>query len=204
MKKPDGFGWRTEVNNKKGEHAETRYQALAVFRRRHTESMKTQRYTLMRVRIITGKTHQIRVHLAELARELHLPICGLVGDYKYLPYDQVRADASICSRVFLHAAVLEFPPPRNYNANRVKVHCPLPQELKRTLKKLEKDDTATKKLRRADGHDTDFLRDPGDQGSPPVDWLKDCLSGRSSEQWPPAKKARRAPPWRDSRRGHRW
>eukprot|EP00811_Abedinium_folium_P003979 NODE_13660_length_1153_cov_6.248538.p1 GENE.NODE_13660_length_1153_cov_6.248538~~NODE_13660_length_1153_cov_6.248538.p1 ORF type:complete len:297 (-),score=75.96 NODE_13660_length_1153_cov_6.248538:94-984(-) len=152
-----GCGWRTEVNNKKGEPAETRYQAIASYRSRpHFDaSGPVSRYTLLRVHLVTGRTHQIRVHLAELARELGLQVQGIVGDYKYLPRAQVSIDRSICRRVFLHAQTLEFPPPRSWGQREcrrsLRVQCPLPVELRQGLNRLEKDERTTEMLLKNSG-----------------------------------------------------
>lgn len=155
-----GRGWRTEVDHRKGEHAETRYQAVEAYKcNRHTEFGRAQRYTLLRLNIITGRTHQIRVHLGEFAKELGFKVHGVVGDYKYLPPDQLRRDKYLCNRVFLHEQILEFPPPRRArwsDANQpYKIRCPLPPELEKVLGKLEKDERTTEQFRKTgDG----FLR----------------------------------------------
>jgi len=142
-------GWRTEVNTWKGEPAETRYQAIASYRCRpqFESSEPTKRYTLLRVHLVTGRTHQIRVHLAELARELGFQVRGIVGDYKYLPTKQVVEDKRLCNRVFLHAQLLEFPLPGSRDA-QFRVQCPLPPELQRALGRLEKDERTTEQLQK--------------------------------------------------------
>jgi len=163
-----GRGWRTEVNHRKGEPSETRYQAVASYRSRMLESSRaTRRFTLVKLHLITGRTHQIRVHLAEFARELGFSVHGIVGDYKYLPPDQLRDDKRLCNRVFLHAQILEFPPPkrsrwaRNGNETPYRVRCPLPPELQRVLGRLERDERLTAQFSKREG----FLR--GLSGSPP-------------------------------------
>jgi 23S rRNA pseudouridine1911/1915/1917 synthase len=75
----------------------------------------------MEVRIGTGRTHQIRVHLASL----HHPI---VGDKLY------GAPAGPLERYFLHAQRITFTSPAT--GNRVTVEAPLPGELQRHLDKL--------------------------------------------------------------------
>ena len=57
-------------------------------------------YSLCMVRLITGRTHQIRVHM----------MCGgwpLVSDRKYNPV-MIRSDLEWCPRIFLHAACVSF------------------------------------------------------------------------------------------------
>lgn len=149
QEKDRGMGWRTEVNAKKGEYAATRYEAVESYRCRAVERGHTQRFTLIRMQLITGRTHQIRVHLQEFARDLGLPVHGIVGDYKYLPQEQVRTDKRICARVFLHAHRLHFPLPVVQGKPKIllRVKCPLPQELQRTLGKLERDERLTEQFR---------------------------------------------------------
>lgn len=138
-------GWKTEVCPE-GKAAKTRYHAVAAYSR--TVRSETRRYTLVRVHLVTGRTHQIRVHLAELARELGLPICGLVGDYKYLQRSQLAEDRRLCTRVFLHERFLEFPAP-SAASTKVCVKCPLPRELDRTLSQLKRDDRCTRMFQHA-------------------------------------------------------
>ena len=76
---------------------------------------------LLRVRLETGRTHQIRVHLAAV----DLPV---VGDPVYgVPDDRL-------GRQFLHAAALAFPHP--ITGERVEVASPLPADLQAYLDAL--------------------------------------------------------------------
>jgi len=77
------------------------------------------RHALLRVRLETGRTHQIRVHLAAV----DLPVAG----------DPVygRAEELGLERQFLHAARLAFPHPITGAA--VDVSSPLPPELETAL-----------------------------------------------------------------------
>jgi 23S rRNA pseudouridine1911/1915/1917 synthase len=76
-------------------------------------------HALLRARLQTGRTHQIRVHLAAI----DLPVAG---DPTY----GVRGDLGL-ERQFLHAARLAFPHP--LAAGEVDVASPLPPELERAL-----------------------------------------------------------------------
>lgn len=85
------------------------------------------KFTLLEVRIDTGRTHQIRVHLASLRHPV-------VGDVLYGAPREVRTKTAVISlpRNFLHAAELQFDHPK---ANQLmKFSCPLPQELDEFLK----------------------------------------------------------------------
>jgi 23S rRNA pseudouridine1911/1915/1917 synthase len=75
-------------------------------------------HALLRVRLETGRTHQIRVHLAAIG----LPV---VGDAVY-----GTAEPAL-GRQFLHAAGLAFPHP--FTGERVDVASPLPAELEAFL-----------------------------------------------------------------------
>ena len=70
------------------------------------------RHTLLRVRLETGRTHQIRVHLAEIG----LPVAG---DPVYGRPGEVGLE-----RQFLHAARLAFPHP--FSGDEVECESPLP------------------------------------------------------------------------------
>lgn len=77
------------------------------------------RHTLLRVRLETGRTHQIRVHLEAIG----LPVSG---DSVY----GVPGDLGL-RRQFLHAARLAFPHP--FSGERVDVESPLPKDLAAAL-----------------------------------------------------------------------
>jgi 23S rRNA pseudouridine1911/1915/1917 synthase len=78
-------------------------------------------YALLRVDLETGRTHQIRVHLAAIG----LPV---VGDPVYGVPDPALG------RQFLHAARLGFEHP--FTGERIEVESPLPGELARSLETL--------------------------------------------------------------------
>jgi 23S rRNA pseudouridine955/2504/2580 synthase len=87
-----------------------------------------QRYagaTLLAARIMTGRTHQIRVHAASLG----LPI---IGDEKYGDFAFNKAQR--VKRMLLHAHTLEITHPAN--GERIKFVAPLPQDFENELKKF--------------------------------------------------------------------
>ena len=88
-------------------------------------------FTLVQVKIETGRTHQIRVHLQALGH-------AVVGDFLYgAPHVVKRLDGSggmELERNFLHAAELEFVHPRT--GKDVKVEAPLAGELVEFLARL--------------------------------------------------------------------
>lgn len=80
-------------------------------------------YTYLQCRLETGRTHQIRVHLASLGHPI-------LGDQVYgKPYPGLTGQC-------LHARKLSFLHPRS--GERVTVECPLPPEFQAALTKLRK------------------------------------------------------------------
>jgi 23S rRNA pseudouridine1911/1915/1917 synthase len=104
------------------------------------------RFTLVKVRIETGRTHQIRVHMASIGH----PVVGdtLYGGAGQLT-DQEAAQAASSravrrkrppeklklARNFLHAAQIEFAHP--VTGNPIDLVAPLPEELNAFLRRLE-------------------------------------------------------------------
>jgi 23S rRNA pseudouridine1911/1915/1917 synthase len=87
------------------------------------------KFTLMDLQIDTGRTHQIRVHLASLGH----PVVGdtLYGAPRELQGKDRRASLP---RNFLHAAALQFQHPRTGLA--LSFSRPLPEELERFLQQI--------------------------------------------------------------------
>jgi 23S rRNA pseudouridine1911/1915/1917 synthase len=91
-----------------GRQAITSYQVLKRF----------DEFTFLQVRIGTGRTHQIRVHLASIGHPV-------VGDKLY------GAPAGTLGRYFLHARQITFTSPTS--GQRIAVTAPLPPELEAVL-----------------------------------------------------------------------
>jgi 23S rRNA pseudouridine1911/1915/1917 synthase len=81
------------------------------------------RCTLLEVRLETGRTHQIRVHLAHLG-------CPVLGDRAYGGAAELARELGL-GRPFLHAIRLAFPHPDD--SHRVEVADELPEELRAAL-----------------------------------------------------------------------
>jgi 23S rRNA pseudouridine1911/1915/1917 synthase len=79
--------------------------------------------TLLRLRLETGRTHQIRVHLQAIGH----PVCG---DPEYGTAGLLGLD-----RQFLHATRLAFPHP--ITGESIDVSSPLPADLRRALERAE-------------------------------------------------------------------
>ena len=99
---------------KNGKEAVTHFTVLERF----------EKYTLLKIKIDTGRTHQIRVHLSEIG----YPI---VGDYVYSngknPFNVVGQ--------MLHAQSIEFKHPTT--GKIMKIEAPLPEYFEEIIKKLK-------------------------------------------------------------------
>ena len=99
-----GEGVRREVQHD-GQRAVTCYQVES----------ETESRSLVRLRLETGRTHQIRVHLAAMG-------CPIVGDYLYgLPHPDLPG------RFALHACFLQFTHP--FTGETVSIASPPPEKL---------------------------------------------------------------------------
>jgi len=107
-----------------GKEAHTAYQVVDYY-----VDAKQERYTYVKLFPTTGRTHQLRVHL----KYLGFPICG---DYLYAGRKQQRKDRLWCPRVFLHAAEISFPHPKN--KEMVAVTAPMTPDLQKVLTLLQK------------------------------------------------------------------
>lgn len=106
--------------------------ALSIYKARQ----RFDRFTLLNVELKTGRTHQIRVHLAWLKHPV-------VGDEVYgAGRDKTVIDPVIRSRIaklgrqFLHAEQLRFRHPRT--AEQLRFTAPLPAELQSLLDQIER------------------------------------------------------------------
>lgn len=111
---------RMTTRYREGRPADTEYKVL--------ESVKG--FSLLELRLHTGRTHQIRVHLSSLGR----PVAGdrLYGAPGVLRLDNRKRPT--LNRNFLHAKQLSFRQPRTDEP--VTVSAPLPEELRSLLREL--------------------------------------------------------------------
>jgi 23S rRNA pseudouridine1911/1915/1917 synthase len=95
-------------------------------------------FTLLSCRLETGRTHQIRIHLAEAGH----PVCG-EKVYTKRRDGSETPDASGAPRLFLHAAELGFQHP----ATGTEMHwtMPLPPDLDAVLKRINHNNTTTQR-----------------------------------------------------------
>jgi 23S rRNA pseudouridine955/2504/2580 synthase/23S rRNA pseudouridine1911/1915/1917 synthase len=118
---------------KKGKESITEYEVLEKFRL----------YSWMQFRILTGRTHQIRVHMKHLG---HPIVCdGLYGDGRPVLISSIKrktyklskeedAERPILSRLALHAARLSFP----FGGRNYELEAEMPKDLRALLQQLRK------------------------------------------------------------------
>ena len=100
--------------DKNGKEAITHYKVV----------QRYDKYTLLEIKIDTGRTHQIRVHMAYIGHPV-------VGD---LQYSNGKNEFGIEGQM-LHSKYLEFDHP--ITGKRLKLEAPLPEYFEQVLKKLE-------------------------------------------------------------------
>lgn len=115
-RREDKKGRRRKVETGKGQHAITNYRVLA---QRGT-------YSLVELELVTGRTHQIRAHLAYVGA----PVAG-DDEYGDRERNKHAADKFDLRRQFLHAARLEFT--HLLTQQELDLVAPLWAELKRAL-----------------------------------------------------------------------
>ncbi|MGO5336500.1 RluA family pseudouridine synthase [Bilifractor sp. LCP19S3_H10] len=116
-----------------GEYIETEYTPAEHFRITDPHGQPAS-FTLLKVKLITGKTHQIRSHLSFIGHPI-------IGDVKYglrNRNEDFRKSFGL-RRQFLHASELVFPPMNGVlsDLSGRTFQAPLPDDLRTTLKKLE-------------------------------------------------------------------
>jgi 23S rRNA pseudouridine1911/1915/1917 synthase len=124
---------RTRMTTRPRENARAAVSHYEVVRRLETPFGK---FTLVRVRIETGRTHQIRVHMASIGH----PVAGdtLYGAPGQLTVQrsQSKSDYKLrLGRNFLHAAELEFTHP--VTGKPLELTAPLPEALESFLHQIE-------------------------------------------------------------------
>jgi 23S rRNA pseudouridine1911/1915/1917 synthase len=102
---------------KSGKDAITRWSLLKTF---------GGQFSYLKINILTGRTHQIRVHMANMRHPV-------VGDTTY-GYARDNSKPFIPTRTMLHASEIEFFHPSN--GAKVKIVAPLPQDFRETLQIL--------------------------------------------------------------------
>ncbi len=127
---------RTRMTTQPTENARTAVTHYSVLRRLQTRFGK---FTLINVKIETGRTHQIRVHMASINHpvvgDTLYGAAGRIVEQQTGPRRVKHPSALTLGRNFLHAAELEFAHPKS--GKRIHLRAPLPAELESFLGRLE-------------------------------------------------------------------
>lgn len=115
-----------------GKMSETQYEVIEFYPHapKTLSQKKTKSYqgfSLLRLHPKTGRTHQIRVHMAYIKHPL-------VGDLRYVGRKRSRVDGEWCKRQFLHAEKISFTNPKD--KKRVEIVSELHPDLKTALELL--------------------------------------------------------------------
>lgn len=128
-----GYLEKDARTNKVTVEKEKRTQEGAYIETEYTPVKTSGDYTLLKVRLITGKTHQIRAHLASVGYPL-------AGDPKYGKAEENKrlSECYGLKNQLLHAAFLEFPQEmsgcRQLSGKRF--YAPVPKEFEQIAKEL--------------------------------------------------------------------
>lgn len=114
----DGTVKRTVFKGKMTREAVTSYKVM-----KFLKSKEGDEFTLVEVQPKTGRTHQIRVHMASIGHPV-------VGDKLY----GKKGSLPGLDRQFLHASKIEFESP----SGRIRCEAPVPKELESVLAGLER------------------------------------------------------------------
>jgi 23S rRNA pseudouridine1911/1915/1917 synthase len=121
------------VINRKGKPSVTEYEVLQNFKR----------YSLVQFKILTGRTHQVRIHSKHIG---HPIVCDvLYGDGQPIKLSSIKRDYKLSrladeerpllARLGLHAARLRIALP---GGEPLQLEAPLPKDMQALLKQLEK------------------------------------------------------------------
>lgn len=100
-----------------GRESKTFYEVSGYYR---TDDKRREVVSMVRLRPVTGRTHQIRVHLQYLGHPIF-------SDFLYAGRKTQREDRKLLDRVFLHALEISFIHPSTHE--RAEFSAPLPPEL---------------------------------------------------------------------------
>lgn len=106
-----------------GRESTTLYHREALYQTQLPDYPITQ-LSFLRVHPLTGRTHQIRVHMKHIGHPV-------VSDPLYLSPKILKQDLTFCPRLFLHAASLSFAHPAS--GARMRFEAELPKDLQKVL-----------------------------------------------------------------------
>lgn len=109
---------RVAVDEEEGKYAKTEYRVC--------ESL-ARRFALMELKPLTGRTHQLRVHMQAIG-------CPIVGDEKYGGGEMQAADVGISEGLHLHARRVVIP--AFGGGKKIDVTAPFPPHMKESFRNL--------------------------------------------------------------------
>ncbi|MBI4454469.1 MAG: RluA family pseudouridine synthase [Acidobacteria bacterium] len=115
-----------------GRHALTLYDVLETFRD----------FTYLKITLKTGRTHQIRVHLAHVSHPIAGDSVYGKGRLENVRSKEIQTRLTTLNRLFLHATFLQFRHPKT--AEILQFSSPLPQDLTSLLEFLKAEDRMLK------------------------------------------------------------
>jgi 23S rRNA pseudouridine1911/1915/1917 synthase len=114
--------WQVHYDGKK---AITSWKVLSRYEYQNGEHWKNS-LSYLRLNLMTGRTHQIRVHLSFLG-------WPIFADEKYLNKEGAKKDREFLAHHFLHAERIAL---KNFSGEDILVVAPLPEDCKQLLKGL--------------------------------------------------------------------
>ena len=126
---------RRMIVNEKGKPSKTEYKVLERF----------ENYSLVELKPLTGRTHQLRVHMKSM--DCPLAVDPLYGKNEAFYLQQIKSNfqqkenkkpRALCARLTLHASQLNFTGPDNRTMH---FEAPLPKDFMALLKSLRKYNT---------------------------------------------------------------
>lgn len=127
----EGSRQKVRVSQQHGKKTRSAYKVLKEYEYEH------ENFSLVEVRLFSGFTHQIRVHMAHLRH----PIVGDSMYGKHFINEQFKKDdkgRELLTRQFLHAKSISFP----YKGKEYTIEADLSEDLKKTLNQVKEKKTS--------------------------------------------------------------
>lgn len=112
-----------------GREAATSFEVLGYYKHPDTTVGSHDIFSLLEVTPMTGRTHQIRIHLKYIGHTV-------VSDKFYAGRKTYREDIKFCPRLFLHAAYIAFTHPKS--KQEIKFESALATDLRKVLEGQQK------------------------------------------------------------------
>lgn len=115
---PEGRDYEIMQVDEQGQKAITEYRVV---------EMLARKFALVEMQPLTGRTHQLRVHMQAIG-------CPIVGDHKYGGGNDTAASLGVENILHLHAWKISLPP--LLGGSKVNVKAPLPPHMKTSFEAL--------------------------------------------------------------------